>query len=289
MRYVIAVGGNALSDAGVLKGFAAAVSALRGRGAEIVITHGNGPQVGELALVERKNLAVLTAQTEAELGLELELRLANSAKGQARTNPAIVLTRVLVDGSDPEFGHPSKPIGPFISEAKARAAARRGMTIRKLIHGYRRVVPSPKPRKILETGLIRRLLGDGYVVIAAGGGGIAVVRRGGRLAYADAVIDKDLASSLLAVKLKADGLFILTNVDGAFLNFDTPGARMIRRASAGELARHVADGQFEEGSMLPKVEACMDFVRRTGKIAAIGNLKKVRDVIKLSNATVISP
>jgi carbamate kinase len=289
VRYVIAVGGNALTDEKVLKSLSDAVFALRKRDAEIIITHGNGPQVGELALVEKKNLAVLTAQTEAELGLEIEQSLAEAKNRGGATEPAIVLTRVRVDARDAEFRHPTKPIGPFIGKALARGIARKGMVVRKLIHGYRRVVPSPMPREILEAGLIRRLLRDGYVVIAAGGGGIAVVRKGKRLAYADAVLDKDLTSSLLAATLKADRFVILTDVDGAFLDFNTPLSRMIRRASAKEMAGHIAAGQFEEGSMLPKVEACVEFVKRTGKPAAIGNLGNVRSVLNLEKATLITP
>jgi len=289
MRYVIAVGGNALADAGMLKNLSDAVLALSRRGNEILITHGNGPQVGELALVEKKNLAILTAQTEAELGLEIELSLSASAKGRNGSKPAIVLTRVLVDGNDAEFRHPSKPIGPFISKAKARSIAEKGMAVKKLIHGYRRVVPSPRPKEILEVGLIHRLLSDRYVVIAAGGGGIAVMRKGQGLAYADAVIDKDLASSFLASALNADRLFILTNVDGAFLDFNTRDARMIARASTREMAKYAAEGQFEGGSMLPKVEACVEFVKKTGKLAAIGNLSNTKGVLDLKGATVITP
>jgi carbamate kinase len=289
VRYVIAVGGNVLTDESVLKSLSEAVVALHAGGAEVIITHGNGPQVGELALVERKNLAVLTAQTEAELGLEIEMSLTRFGKGSGRARPAIVLTRVLVDANDPEFRHPTKPIGPFVSAEKAVALAQKGITAKKLIHGYRRVVPSPKPREIIEAEMIRGLLKDGYLVIAAGGGGIAVVRKGRGLAYADAVIDKDLASSLLATMLKADRLIILTNVDGAFLDFGTPRSRIIARASAREMAGHIADGQFEEGSMLPKVEACVEFVKMTRKPAAIGNLVNARSVIDMEKATVITP
>lgn len=289
MRYVIAVGGNALTDEKVLNDLSGAIYALRRKGHEILITHGNGLQVGELALVERKNLAVLTAQTEAELALEIEMSLANSLKGRMDMRPATVLTRVLVSRDDPEFRHPSKPIGPFVSKARARGIAAKGMVVRKLIHGYRRVVPSPMPREILEAGQIRALLKEGYLVIAAGGGGIAVVRKGKGLAYADAVIDKDRASSLLAAELHADGLFILTNVDGAFLDFNTKAARMISRASAREMAKYAAEGQFEGGSMLPKVEACVEFVRKTGKPAAIGNLSNTKSVLGLKGATVITP
>jgi len=288
MRYVIALGGNALGDASVLKNLSKSILRLARSGNEIVITHGNGPQVGELAALENKSLAVLTAQTQAELGLELENSMMNSANSGAEVRLATVLTRTLVDGKDIEFKEPSKPIGPFLSEAQARRLAGKGLEIRKLIHGYRRVVPSPKPKLIMETGLISHLLKNKYVVIAAGGGGIAVVRRRGRLSYADAVIDKDAASSLLATKLNADKLFILTNVDGAFIGFNNKGAELIGHATVKEMQAHMRAGQFEKGSMLPKVSACVDFIMKTGKPAAIGNLRRAKDVFESKRATVIT-
>jgi len=284
MRYVIAVGGNALTDPGTLKNLSRAVVGLRRRGSEIVITHGNGPQVGELASIESKSLAVLTAQTQAEIGLELENAMAGTA-----LKVATVLTRVFVDPADREFKGPSKPIGPFLGKDAASRLSRKGFAVRKLFHGYRRVVPSPEPRRIMEAGLIRQLLKDGYVVIAAGGGGIAVVPRKGRLSYADAVIDKDRASSLLAAAIGADRLFILTNVDGAFKGYGGRKPELIRRATVREMRRLISSGEFEKGSMLPKVEACIKFITKTGRPAAIGNLRNAAEVLVLRKATVIVP
>jgi carbamate kinase len=289
MRYVIAVGGNALEGTVVPAAFSRAVLGLYGKGNGIVITHGNGPQVGELAALEHKSLAVLTAQTQAELGLEIENSLGDAARGLGSLKVATILTRALVSARDREFRNPTKPIGAFVGHRQATKLAREGFKMRLLIHGYRRVVPSPMPEKILESGLIRDLLERRYLVVAAGGGGIAVVKRGRRLAYAEAVIDKDRASSLLAEALGADRFVVLTNVDGAYLHFGTKGQRLIGSATAKEMREHLEAGEFEKGSMLPKVEACVRFVMRTGKPAAIGNLRYAKEIFSLKKATVIWP
>ena len=286
MRYVIAVGGNALTDAGIPRSFSKAVLGLCRNGDEIVITHGNGRQVGELATMEKKNLAILTAQTQAEIGLEIENALADAARPKAM-KIATILTRVQVDAKDPEFSDPTKPVGDFLTRAQADRLAGKGFVVKKLINGYRRVVPSPRPIKILEANLVQCLLKDKYIVIAAGGGGVAVIKKG-KLKYADAVIDKDFASSLLASSLKADRFVILTNVPGAYLGFGGRSRRLLRRATVSELSRYIKAGQFEKGSMLPKVQACIDFARKTGKAAAIGDLKNAKEVFGLKDATIIT-
>ncbi|VVB76599.1 Carbamate kinase [uncultured archaeon] len=291
MLYVIALGGNALADGRAFGRMYDSILRLRDKGNKIILTHGNGPQVGELALLENKGLAVLTAQTEAEIGLGIENGLAAASARAGAKSPRIatVLTRVLVNPRDKEFRSPSKPIGPFMGASEARKLASRGFSVRKLIHGYRRVVPSPRPREILESGLMRLLLRDRYVVIAAGGGGIAVTRGNGRLAYANAVLDKDLTSALLATTLRADRLFILTDVDGAFLDFGTKHSALLTRTTAEALQSYASEGQFEKGSMLPKVEACLEFVQSTGRPAVIGNLQKAEDAFKFKDATVVYP
>lgn len=283
MRYVIAVGGNALREERVLNKLSRLVARLHGGGDEVIITHGNGPQVGELAMLEDKSLSALTAQTEAEIGLVMENKLA--AASASKLKIATVLTRVLVDANDRQFSNPSKPIGRFYSE---KPRQRHGLVFRKMIGGYRRIVPSPMPREIMEKDLIVDLLRKGYVVIAAGGGGIPLVKRGKELRYVEAVLDKDRSSALLAIRLKADRLIILTNVDGAYTDYKKPGQRLIRQISAEKLASYMKMGYFEHGSMGPKVEACIEFVRKTGKKATIGHLEKPEDAFAGRNCTTVN-
>ncbi|MCL5419699.1 MAG: carbamate kinase [Candidatus Marsarchaeota archaeon] len=283
----IAIGGNALTSRVALKGLATGIALLSRKGQGIVITHGNGPQVGELALVERKSLSVLTAETAAEIGLEIAASLEDA--GVSGKKVAVVITRVIADPSDREFRDPSKPIGRFYSGKEAAGLRRNGRAVRKLLKGYRIVVPSPKPLGVLELDEINALLSDGYIVIAGGGGGSAVSRRGSHLSYLDAVLDKDLTSSLLAVQLRADRLVILTDVDGAYLDFGRESERRIGKVDAAAMERYVREGQFERGSMLPKVEACLSFVRKRRKSAAIGSLGAAQEVLELRNCTVVTP
>jgi carbamate kinase len=287
MRIVIAVGGNAIAEGGPLNKLSALVVVLSRRGNEIVITHGNGPQVGELALLEHKTLAQLTKETQAELGEKISRSLI--AQGGARDRVKVVLTHVVVDKKDREFSDPSKPIGKFFKHDEAKSLSRKGFVVKHLLEGYRRVVPSPKPKKIIELGEIESALKGGSIVIAAGGGGIAVAKAKGKPEYLNAVIDKDRASSLLAVRLKADVLCILTDVDGAFLNFETKHQRLLRKITAEHLQILARSGCFEAGSMLPKVQACIDFVNATGNRAIIGNLSKASSVFKSKGATVVVP
>lgn len=287
MRYVIAVGGNALTKSAVLGKFSAAVIALSRQGNEVVVTHGNGPQVGELALHKKRNLAQLTWETQGEIGSKIRSSIFSAAKGGA-IDVEIVRTHVLVDKNDREFKSPSKPIGPFYKHGDVERLKKQGFAMKCLYNGYRRVVPSPEPKSIVELERIRLLASNGGIVIAAGGGGIAMVKDGNRLRYADAVIDKDLTSALLAVRIRADRLFILTNVDGAFLNFETKKQKLLGRVSVSALQKLVRKGSFEPGSMLPKVQACIGFVKSTGKTAVIGNISKAANVFKLRGATVIS-
>lgn len=288
MFYVVAVGGNALTDEKILSDLSRTVVMLHRRGHKILITHGNGPQVGELATFEKESLSLLTAQTQAEIGVEIEDSIKRAGMYEIKT--AVMLTQVLVDGKDPAFSNPTKPIGKFLGRKDVEAFRRKGMTVRLLKHGYRRVVASPKPVRIFELDLIKKLLGSGYVVVAGGGGGIAMVKKGGSFSYADAVLDKDLTSSLLAVELKADRLFVLTNVDGVFLNFGKKSERMLSRVSCRELLAYAKKGQFEPGSMLPKVIACTEFSRKTKKNSAIGNLNNSEEVLlKQNGCTLITP
>lgn len=282
MKYVFALGGNAF-DKKKLDIVSKALSSLYRKGHQIVITHGNGPQVGELYLEEGKNLAILTAQTEAEIGVILQEKIS----ARIGKESPIVLTRVLVDRRDPEFRRPTKPIGKFYADRSLVPKGGRQFKVKKLSKGYRLVVPSPKPIDILEINEIKQLLLKDRLVIAGGGGGIAVVKVGDEYEFADAVLDKDLTSSLLAVRLKADRLFILTDVAGTYLNFGTKRSRLIKKMHVKEADAYMKKGSFEEGSMKPKVQACINFVRATGKIGAIGNISKISEVISLKSTVVL--
>ncbi len=282
-RAVVALGGNALLPRG--EPLEAANQARAARAAaeilahaatrhQLVITHGNGPQVGLLALMGDAYtgtapypLDVLGSETEGQIGYVLELELDNAIDHQ---DTGAVLTRVVVDERDPAFTAPSKFIGPVYSEADARAAAdRHGWTVRPDGDRWRRVVPSPQPRRIVQLAAIERLVDAGFLVVCAGGGGVPVVEDGdGRQRGVEAVIDKDLASALLAGDLGADTLVLATDVAAVFDGYGTPAQRPIVRATPAGLRGRA----FPAGSMGPKVEAVCRFVERTGGRAVIGSL-----------------
>jgi len=285
-RLVISLGGNAFVGRGdglTMAGqfaFAADTLApletvLRGDD-QLLITHGNGPQVGfiltrvEAALGKayRLPLEVCVAESEGEIGYVLQQTLYNLGRGHRPV--ATVLTQVVVAADDPAFGSPSKPIGPWFAPAQAASLATRGVPLLRDARGRgRRVVASPKPLRIVEAAVIARMLDIGVVAIAAGGGGIPVIERDGRLAGVEAVVDKDLATALLARELRADALVLVTGVAGVYRDFGTPMARLLRRAHPDELAVLAAQGQFPEGSMGPKVAAAAQFARATGRRAVI--------------------
>lgn len=297
---VLGLGGNALLPRGepptvetqrqnvVRAGVAIAEVARRH---DVIVTHGNGPQVGLLALQAAQSetgflrgLDVLGAETEGMIGYLLEQELMNQMPGR---EIATVLTHVEVDSTDRAFRNPTKPIGPTYGEGDAvRHAEERGWVMGRDEDGYRRVVPSPRPRAICQMRTIRRLVDAHVLVICAGGGGIPVVRQsGGRLAGADAVIDKDETSALLAWTLEADALVLLTDVEGVFRDFGTDRAECIAEASPEELSRL----DLSVGSMGPKVGAAMDFVTKTGGIAAIGSLETALDVVEGRAGTRVVP
>ena len=292
MRTVIALGGNALTRAGE-KGTAAeqranlreACAALRPllNGSEIVVTHGNGPQVGnELVRQERAAdevpplpLYLAVAQTQAEIGALIETELAPVADRPV----ACLLTHVRVDEGDAAFDEPTKPVGPFYDEEHARVLEReRGWEVRADAgRGWRRVVPSPTPLEVVELGAIRALLAAGSIAVACGGGGIPVVRRGAHFAGVDAVIDKDRASALLAAKLGAERLVILTGVPAIYRGYGTPEEEELRELSAAEAEALVPE--LAAGSMRPKVEACLAFVRETGGEALVTSASELADAL----------
>ena len=296
---VAAVGGNALLqpgeplEAGVQQGNAALASASLARiasGRDLVVTHGNGPQVGLLALqaaayakVKPYPLDVLDAESEGMIGYLLEEGLENALLGRP---VAALLTQIVVDATDPAFSHPTKPIGPFYGKAEATQVARElGWTMAHAGASYRRVVASPEPREILELPTIRLLLDAGAVVICAGGGGIPVIRSNGTVHGVEAVIDKDLASALLATQLGASALLLLTDVAAVERGWGTTEATTIGRTTPQELRGM----HFEQGSMAPKVEAACRFVESTHGRAAIGSLSAAPALLAGETGTVVLP
>jgi len=293
MRIVIALGGNALlrrSDPMTtevqrknLKIAAQAIAPLAAQHS-ILVVHGNGPQVGLLALqaesypgAEPYPLDVLDAGTQGMIGYLIQAELTNQLPLQ--TQVATVLTMITVDPDDPAFTRPTKFVGPvYQQDAADTLAAKKGWAFRPDGSGWRRVVPSPEPRQILEIKPIGWLLEHGAVVICAGGGGIPTVHPTsdpGALTGVEAVIDKDLASELLAEDVDADLFLMATDVDGVYLNWGTPEQRRLDRITPGELASH----QFAAGSMGPKVEAAARFVAKTGHRAVIGSLADIPGIV----------
>jgi carbamate kinase len=300
MRIVVALGGNALLRNGEAPtaenqrsniNIAAKALAPIAREHDLVISHGNGPQVGLLALQgaaysegEAYPLDILDAETEGMIGYLIEQELVNLLPADRPC--ATLLTQIEVDPKDPAFVQPTKPIGPFYSESEANRLAReRGWSIAPDRACYRRVVASPRPKRIFEQHAIELLVNQGVVVICAGGGGIPTVQRAdGSLIGVEAVIDKDLASSLLARQLRADALVMLTDVDAVYEAWMAPEARAFARVSP----RALNDYAFAPGSMAPKVEAGCEFVEQTGGIAGIGQLNDAAKILTGEAGTVIA-
>ncbi|MDH3991936.1 MAG: carbamate kinase [Gammaproteobacteria bacterium] len=283
---VISLGGNAFAGANESMSmmgqfdFAARTLApladLLAQTTPLLITHGNGPQVGYiLTRVEEAigkayelPLEVCVAESEGEIGYVLQQTLHNLVEG--RRPVATLLTQVLVDEGDPAFADPSKPIGPWFEGEQANALERAGMAlVRDPAGRARRVVPSPQPRRIIEIDIIRRMLDLGVVVIAAGGGGIPVVEHDGQLRGVEAVVDKDLATAMLAIEIGAESLVLVTGVEGVYTEFGSARAQLLRRATVEQLRTLAAEGHFPPGSMGPKVEAAAAFAERTGRPAII--------------------
>ncbi|HET9102723.1 MAG TPA: carbamate kinase [Solirubrobacteraceae bacterium] len=298
-RAVIALGGNALLRRGEpleaenqarAARAAAAVLARVARGHQLIVTHGNGPQVGLLALISDAYtetapypLDVLGSETEGQIGYVLELELDNAIRDQ---ETVVVLTRVVVDASDPAFSAPSKFIGPVYSERDARSLAHRhGWVVKRDGSAWRRVVASPEPQRIVQLHAIERLLDGGFLVVCTGGGGIPVVEDDGRQRGVEAVIDKDLASALLASELGVETLVLATDVDAVYDEYGTAMQRPIVRATPDGLRAH----GFAPGSMGPKVEAVCRFVERTGARAAIGSLDHIDDLLAGRGGTQVRP
>ena len=268
-------------------------------GSKLVIVHGNGPQVGNILVqaeeastkVPPQTLDIAVAQTEGSMGFLLQLAMRNrlDSIGKA-TEVATVLTEVEVDASDPAFKRPTKPIGPFFTRYRAEALERDlGWTMREDAgRGWRHVVPSPKPLRIMNVNTIVHVLEAADVVIAAGGGGIPVVRgRDGQWRGIEAVIDKDYASSLLACELHADAFVILTGVAKVAIDFGKPTQRELDSLTVAEAEKYLQEGQFPAGSMGPKIEAAVQFVRRCGKSVLITDVDHVREGLEGRGGTTV--
>jgi carbamate kinase len=288
---VIAIGGNSLikdsQHMSVPDQYAAVVETARHltdlleRRYRIVITHGNGPQVGFILLRSEHSRGLLhevpldsiVADTQGALGYQIQQALENEfRRRRLKKSVATVVTQTLVDRYDPAFANPSKPIGQFYTRAEAedRMRVEKWSMVEDAGRGWRRVVPSPKPARIIESEVVRHLVKDGYVVIAAGGGGIPVVAdEQGNLSGVAAVIDKDLASAVLAQAISADMLVISTAVEKVCLDFGTPNQRTLESMTAAQARQYAAEGHFQAGSMLPKIQACLQFLESGGHEALI--------------------
>ncbi|MGC9107125.1 MAG: carbamate kinase [Infirmifilum sp.] len=300
---VIALGGNALIRKGQRGTFQEQVENLiritpeiarASRSYRIVLTHGNGPQVGNLYLQQEHTrdvppmpLHACVAMTQSLIGYMIQTAFSKCCP-ELRVN--VVPTRVVVASDDPAFSNPTKPIGPYYDGAQVEDLKKKGWSLVMVPgRGWRRVVPSPKPREIVELEQIRTSVERFEVTVAVGGGGVPVVKHNGSLVGVDAVIDKDLASSVLAVSLNAESFLILTDVEGVYLDYGSEKQQLIREIRLREAQELLEKGYFPPGSMGPKVEAVIEFVRATGRKAIIGHLDKLEEIIRGVSGTIFKP
>lgn len=305
-RVVIALGGNALGDTlpeqmEAVKITSRAIVDLMEEGNQVIVVHGNGPQVGminnAMSALSRENpnqpntpLSVCVAMSQAYIGYDLQNALREELLHRHISDVPVttVVTQVRVEADDPAFQNPSKPIGHFMTEDQAKIATKKYDYVMKedAGRGYRRVVASPKPVEIIELHAIAPLVEAGQLVIACGGGGIPVVKNGNHLSGASAVIDKDFASCLLAQELGADTLIILTAVEKVAIHFGKPEEQWLEKISVAEAQQYIAEGHFAPGSMLPKVQAAVEFAQsKPGREALITLLSKAKDGIRGETGT----
>lgn len=305
-RIVIALGGNALGNnlpeqMAAVKYTARAIVDLIEEGHQVVVAHGNGPQVGminvAMTTLSREDpkhpmapMSVCTAMSQGYIGYDLQNSLREELLNRGmHESVATILTQVEVNPNDPAFQHPSKPIGTFMTEEEAEEMRRRGNAVMEDAgRGWRRCVASPKPVSIIEIETIRTMVDAGQIAIAVGGGGIPVIREGNHLRGAGAVIDKDFASELLAEELDADSLIILTAVEKVAVNFGKPNQQWLDTLTPEQARKYEAEGQFAPGSMLPKVQAAVKFAEsKPGRTALITLLEKAKDGISGKTGTSI--
>ena len=301
-KYVVSLGGNALGNnpqeqKQALVKVADAITGLIMDNNEVAIVHGNGPQVGMINLAfetskETPNMPFpeCGAMSEGYIGYHIQNALYNSFK-QNNINKTVstVITQVLVDPKDPLFLHPSKPIGSFYNKEQAEIITKEKGYIMKedAGRGYRRVVPSPLPIDIIEKESIKSLLDNGQVVICAGGGGIPVIKQDSKLEGGAAVIDKDYASAKLAELIDADYLVILTAVDNVHLNHGKENEVILKDVKKADMAKYLEEGHFAKGSMYPKVQAVLNFLKDNNKTAVIASLDNAKDAFKLKAGTIV--
>ncbi len=311
-RMVIALGGNALQQKGeasaesqthIARETAQQLVPLIAEGHQIVIVHGNGPQVGDILLHEEAfnteeaptlPLDSCDAMSQGSIGYWLQQGIGNELRAtHSSLSVASVVTQVLVDAADPAFQNPSKPIGPFYEtevEARAAAEARHFAIKEDSGRGWRRVVPSPLPKAIIEKPVITSLINDGFIVIAAGGGGVPVLETEQGLRGVAAVIDKDMSAAVLADSIEAEVLLILTSVDAAKIRFGTPDEQTLHEVSCEQMRQYCDAGEFASGSMLPKVLASLAYVEkgRGHRKAIIASLDTVQSAMEGTSGTIIS-
>lgn len=305
-KVVIAIGGNAITQSNQrgtveeqqqnIRNCCEMIADLLEEDYDIILTHGNGPQVGSIVLqndlaktvVPENPLDVCGAQTQGSLGYMISQTLTNVLKERKiQKKAASVLTQVVVDENDESFKHPSKFIGPFFTKQEAEELHKtRGFLMKEDSgRGYRRVVPSPHPLELVEEDAIRTLSQDGFLVITVGGGGIPVIRKNGRLKGIEAVIDKDFASALVAEKVEADTLVILTGVPKVAINYGKPDEKWLDEMSLEQCKKYLEEGQFPAGSMGPKIEAAMEFVEKSGGEAIITSIEEMKSALAGKNGT----
>lgn len=282
-KIVLALGGNAITAAdksvsGQRKTVAHAAKCIVDlliQGNQLVITHGNGPQVGNLLLKNPMPVDTAVAMTQGEIGFWLQHALDCELQRRRINKKAVaVVTQVKVKSDDPAFADPTKPIGPFFSAQEVKQEKKRhpeNVYREDAGRGYRQVVASPKPVKIVEAALIKQMLDQGYIPIASGGGGIPFIEQA---AKTNAVIDKDYAAAKLAENIAADKLVILTTVDNAYLHYGQPQQQALKKISIASLKEYLKQGEFAPGSMKPKIEACLAFTEKTGKPSIITSLNQ---------------
>ncbi|HEX3425250.1 MAG TPA: carbamate kinase [Acidimicrobiales bacterium] len=284
---VIALGGNALTREDEVGSYdqqmanarmmARSISSLLAHDWRVVVVHGNGPQVGNLAIqaesasdvVPPQPLFSLDAMTQGQLGSMIVLALREEC-GDAVKGVVSVVTHVIVRRDDPGFGHPTKPIGPFFSRERAEAMAASGRTMAEDSgRGFRQIVASPQPMAVLEADAVRELVESGYLVVACGGGGVPVARTVSGYRGIEAVIDKDYSAQRLATTINAEALVLVTGVESVQINFGTPEQRPVHEMCLSEAEDYSADGQFPPGSMGPKIDACLRFLHEGGSVAVV--------------------